>query len=170
MLGLSTPCAVPVRTAHAGGAAGSAPRTGVRRSAQCWGICTTSPSTADASPSLVLASTPWCRYGGAGLGAVVGYLGIRVLPAHRTLWRGRCGSRRSRRHAVATSPSAVSGRSPSQCREPQPGCTAQVTPRLGQGRGHQAGSTLPLHPFLHPTQERWWWMGAWCRCPLPVLR
>ena len=43
-------------------------------------------------------------------------------------------------------------------------------PQVGQGGGHRAGSTLPLHPFLHPTQERWWWTGAWCRCPLPVLR
>lgn len=55
-----------------------------------------------------------------------------------------------------------------------PGASAHLHstgyPRLGQSGGHRAGSTLPLHLFLHPTQERWWWTGAWCRCPLPVLR
>lgn len=59
--GHGIPCTVPVPAARAGGAAGSAPRTGARQSAQCWGTCTMSPSTTGASPSRVPASTPWCR-------------------------------------------------------------------------------------------------------------
>lgn len=62
------PYTVPVPAARAGGAAGSAPRTGARRSARCWGTCTMSPSTSGASPSRVPASTSWCRSGSRGFG------------------------------------------------------------------------------------------------------
>lgn len=62
------PCTVPVPAARARGAAGSAPRTGARRSARCWGTCTMSPSTSGASPSRAPASTSWCRSGSRGFG------------------------------------------------------------------------------------------------------